>query len=224
VATKDDPSVNYAYTPLWVAPEVLTGRYNSAVDIWSVGCVVIELAAGREPWAEMRFESTFAALYFIASHHDCLPVIPPSLSAAGHDFIRQCLTRDPDRRPTASQLLQHPFVTEEWEEKRDSKAAVEAAAASSGCGPMDVSASIRETCSATMRTVELTDCSGDEAMAAVSSSGYSSEGGVAVVRGSCATIGVMLDSGGSCDTTMERTLRQEQPTVRMQVAMTSPLP
>ena len=216
--------MNYAYTPLWVAPEVLTGRYNSAVDIWSVGCVVIELAAGKEPWAEMRFESTFAALYFIASHKDCMPVIPESLSAAGHDFIRCCLTRDADRRPTASQLLQHPFVTEEWEEKSAAKAEEQAAAAVSACGAMDVSASIRETRSATMATVDLSSRSGDEAMAVVSSSGSSSLGGIAVVRGSSATIGVMLESGGSCDTTMERTLQQEQPAARKHIAMTSPLP
>ena len=30
VTNKDDPSVNYAYTPLWVAPEVMTGKYVPA--------------------------------------------------------------------------------------------------------------------------------------------------------------------------------------------------
>jgi len=112
VATKDDPSVNYAYTPLWCAPEVMTGKYNSKVDIWSIGCVVIELATGKEPWAERNFESSFAALYFIASNATAMPFIPDSLSKQGHDFIRLCLTRDVDSRPTAAQLLQHPFVVD----------------------------------------------------------------------------------------------------------------
>lgn len=39
-----------------------------------------------------------------------LPPIPDSLSEDGKDFIRQCLQRNPIRRPTAAQLLEHPFV------------------------------------------------------------------------------------------------------------------
>jgi serine/threonine protein kinase len=39
-----------------------------------------------------------------------LPPIPDSLSEEGKDFIRQCLQRDPFSRPTAVELLQHPFV------------------------------------------------------------------------------------------------------------------
>ncbi|MQM11960.1 hypothetical protein Taro_044871 [Colocasia esculenta] len=39
-----------------------------------------------------------------------LPAIPDHLSDEGKDFIRLCLQRDPSNRPTASQLLQHPFV------------------------------------------------------------------------------------------------------------------
>lgn len=39
-----------------------------------------------------------------------LPPIPDHLSEEGKDFIRQCLKRDPSSRPTAVDLLQHPFV------------------------------------------------------------------------------------------------------------------
>jgi serine/threonine protein kinase len=39
-----------------------------------------------------------------------LPVIPDYLSDDGKDFIRQCLQRNPSLRPTATQLLEHPFV------------------------------------------------------------------------------------------------------------------
>lgn len=40
-----------------------------------------------------------------------LPVIPDHLSDDGKDFVRQCLQRNPIYRPTAAQLLGHPFVT-----------------------------------------------------------------------------------------------------------------
>lgn len=39
-----------------------------------------------------------------------LPAIPDHLSDEGKDFIRQCLQRNPSYRPTAAQLLEHPFV------------------------------------------------------------------------------------------------------------------
>ena len=39
-----------------------------------------------------------------------LPPIPDHLSEEGKDFIRLCLQRDPSSRPTAVDLLQHPFV------------------------------------------------------------------------------------------------------------------
>lgn len=39
-----------------------------------------------------------------------LPVIPEHLSDDGKDFVRLCLQRNPHHRPTAAQLLEHPFV------------------------------------------------------------------------------------------------------------------
>lgn len=39
-----------------------------------------------------------------------LPAIPDHLSPQGRDFVLQCLQRNPLHRPTASQLLEHPFV------------------------------------------------------------------------------------------------------------------
>jgi len=39
-----------------------------------------------------------------------LPAIPDSLSREGKEFVRLCLQRDPAHRPTAAQLLEHPFV------------------------------------------------------------------------------------------------------------------
>ena len=146
-------------------------RYNSKVDIWSIGCIVIELATAKEPWAEKQFESSFAALYFIATKKNEYPYVPPTLSEAGHDFIRLCLTRDIDQRPTAKQLLDHRFVNEEYEgveaaERRlaegvkgphSTAASTTDAAllvASSGAASVSVDASIRETRSELLGTME----------------------------------------------------------------------
>ena len=46
-------------TVFWMAPEVIGSQkgkgYNSKVDIWSVGCVVLEMWAGRRPWPDEDF-------------------------------------------------------------------------------------------------------------------------------------------------------------------------
>ncbi len=93
ILSKDAPSLNYNYTPLWTAPEVLTGNYNSKVDIWSLGCVIIEMATGKPPWSDMKFENPFRALYHIGNS-GAIPSIPTdTLSPAAVAFIKRCLTR-----------------------------------------------------------------------------------------------------------------------------------
>ncbi|KAJ0970164.1 hypothetical protein J5N97_023041 [Dioscorea zingiberensis] len=95
-------------SPYWMAPEVIrnTNGCNLAVDIWSLGCTVLEMATSKPPWSQ--FEG-IAAMFKIGNSKQ-LPPIPDHLSEVGKDFIRCCLQRDPSQRPTAVKLLQHPFV------------------------------------------------------------------------------------------------------------------
>ncbi|XP_076920785.1 mitogen-activated protein kinase kinase kinase NPK1-like [Bidens hawaiensis] len=101
-------------TPYWMAPEVIlqTGHSFSA-DIWSVGCTVIEMATGKPPWSQQYQE--VAALFHIGTTK-AHPPIPDHLSADAKDFLLKCLQKEPDLRPNASELLQHPFVTGEYSE------------------------------------------------------------------------------------------------------------
>lgn len=95
-------------SPYWMAPELMMQKntgHDLAVDIWSLGCTVIEMATGKPPWSE--YEGAAAMFKVFKSE---VPSIPDTLSAEGKDFIAQCLHRNPAERPTASQLLDHPFV------------------------------------------------------------------------------------------------------------------
>ncbi|KAJ7973364.1 Mitogen-activated protein kinase kinase [Quillaja saponaria] len=98
-------------TPYWMAPEVIlqTGHSFSA-DIWSVGCTVIEMATGKPPWSQQYQE--VAALFHIGTTKSH-PPIPEHLSVGAKDFLLKCLQKEPNLRPSASELLQHPFVTGE---------------------------------------------------------------------------------------------------------------
>ncbi|KAH6783300.1 Protein kinase superfamily protein [Perilla frutescens var. hirtella] len=100
--------LSFKGSPYWMAPEVIknTSGCNLAVDVWSLGCTVLEMATTKPPWSQ--YEGV-AAMFKIGNSKE-LPEIPNHLSEDGKDFVRQCLQRDPSNRPTAARLLEHPFV------------------------------------------------------------------------------------------------------------------
>ncbi|CAI9758332.1 unnamed protein product [Fraxinus pennsylvanica] len=100
--------LSFKGSPYWMAPEVVmnTNGYSLAVDIWSLGCTILEMATSKPPWSQ--YEGV-AAIFKIGNSKD-MPEIPDHLSHDAKSFIRLCLQREPSARPTASQLLGHPFV------------------------------------------------------------------------------------------------------------------
>uniref|UniRef100_A0AAQ4S0G2 Mitogen-activated protein kinase kinase kinase 4 n=1 Tax=Gasterosteus aculeatus aculeatus TaxID=481459 RepID=A0AAQ4S0G2_GASAC len=97
-------------TAAYMAPEVITRAkgegHGRAADIWSLGCVLIEMVTGKRPWHE--YEHNFQIMYKVGMGHK--PPIPEKLSTEGKDFLSHCLESEPKRRWTASMLLDHPFV------------------------------------------------------------------------------------------------------------------
>ncbi|KAJ6370461.1 hypothetical protein OIU76_028693 [Salix suchowensis] len=90
----------------WMAPEVATLErvgYGFPSDIWSLGCTVTELSTRKYP----QYNAVSVELA-IRSRKG--PVVPDYLSDTLKDFINQCLQPDPKQRPTAAELLAHPFV------------------------------------------------------------------------------------------------------------------
>ncbi|CAK9141903.1 unnamed protein product [Ilex paraguariensis] len=100
--------LSFKGSPYWMAPEVIKNASgcNLAVDIWSLGCTVLEMATTKPPWSQ--YEGV-AAMFKIGNSKE-LPAIPDHLSEDGKHFVRQCLQRNPQHRPTAAQLLEFPFV------------------------------------------------------------------------------------------------------------------
>ncbi|KAJ8470885.1 hypothetical protein OPV22_025228 [Ensete ventricosum] len=97
-------------SPYWMAPEVMQAKMNTdigydlAVDIWSLGCTIIEMFTGKQPWSGLEG----AAAMFKVLHKN--PTIPESLSNDAKDFLQCCFRRNPAERPTANMLLEHPFI------------------------------------------------------------------------------------------------------------------
>merc|ERR1719229_669925 len=94
----------------WMAPEVITNMgYGRMADIWSFGCVVIEMATAASPWG--KFDNPMAAMRKIGMSKET-PPIPEGLSATFQDFVRICVQRDSQQRPYAEALLRHEFVAD----------------------------------------------------------------------------------------------------------------
>lgn len=110
-ATRQGYQRSMTGTPMYMSPEVIrggsTGRHG-AVDIWSLGCVVLEMATGRRPWASM--DNEWAIMYHIAQGDP--PQLPSKeqLSETGIEFLKKCFDRDPNKRASAAELLQHEWL------------------------------------------------------------------------------------------------------------------
>nr|GMC97150.1 mitogen-activated protein kinase kinase kinase YODA-like isoform X2 [Ipomoea batatas] len=104
--------LSFKGSPYWMAPELMVSGtqdnsnsdYAFAIDIWSLGCTIIEMMNGKPPWSE--YEGP-AAMFKVLKES---PPIPDLLSPEGKDFLQCCFRRNPAERPTASMLLEHRFV------------------------------------------------------------------------------------------------------------------
>ncbi|KAG8573277.1 hypothetical protein GDO81_012342 [Engystomops pustulosus] len=94
-------------TPYWMSPEVISGEgYGRKADVWSVACTVVEMLTEKPPWSEYE---AMAAIFKIATQ-PTKPKLPDSVSDSCRDFMKQIFVEE-KRRPTAEELLRHPFVS-----------------------------------------------------------------------------------------------------------------
>lgn len=94
-------------SPHYLAPEVLTcPSYDAKVDIWSVGVIVYVMLTGSLPFysEDIREVIKHVMLAEYTWPEDVL------VSGLAKDFVRRLVDKDPDRRPTASECLKHPWI------------------------------------------------------------------------------------------------------------------
>lgn len=95
----------------WMAPEVIHNNkqgYSAKADIWSLGCICIEMLAGSRPW---EGEGFMGAMFKLGAER-MRPPLPDDVerSAFAEEFVSNCLQIEPNRRPKASEAKHHPFL------------------------------------------------------------------------------------------------------------------
>lgn len=93
----------------WMAPEVVKQTsYTIKADIWSLGCLVVEMISGTHPWAELN---QMQALFQIGMGRK--PSLPDEISNECRDFLEKTFELDYNDRPSADELLNHGFMGSE---------------------------------------------------------------------------------------------------------------
>lgn len=108
-------SSTYVGTMLFMAPERLNEgtHYSFSSDVWSVGLTFIASVTGGNPWGGAKDEqlNLFQLLQRMAG--DQVPTLPEGkFSPEANAFVARCLQRDPEIRPSCSELLSDPFFKE----------------------------------------------------------------------------------------------------------------
>jgi len=109
-----------AGTPLYTAPEVLFCMFqnqpmNEAVqpknDVWALGVMLLEVLTGIHPFSPDACASGQSNNVMHNIAHTKSVSLPAFLSPMIADFLSLALKRDPHLRPSAAELLQHPWIT-----------------------------------------------------------------------------------------------------------------
>ena len=97
-------------TPYYVAPEVLNREYTKSCDIWSIGVITYILLCGYPPFYGDTDNQIFNCVR--AARFDFPSPDWDGISQAAKDFICALLRKDPSKRLTAAEALQHSWIQE----------------------------------------------------------------------------------------------------------------
>ena len=105
-------------TPYYVAPEVLKGDYDQKCDLWSLGAITYIMLCGEPPFSGKTNNEIFKKI--INEEISFEKGKWKNVSIEAKNFIKDCMTKNPEKRITAIQAFEHPWFSSINEEVHSS--------------------------------------------------------------------------------------------------------
>lgn len=101
---------SFVGSPYWMAPEIVAENgYDCSADIWSLGIAILEMAEGKPPYSDIH---PLKVLFMIPTRPPPFFKKPDEWSEDFVDFVGLCLVKEPHKRATTQELLNHVNETD----------------------------------------------------------------------------------------------------------------
>ena len=105
---KNEKLNNIVGTPSFIAPETIKGEYDEKCDVWSIGVILYYILSGTFPFIGNSNSEIFEKIY--KNEPIFRKNIFNDISENAIDFIKKCLVKNPNQRPSAKECLSHPWL------------------------------------------------------------------------------------------------------------------
>ena len=109
-----DLTQTFCGSPLHMAPELIRGSHNPAVDLWSIGTIAYEMCAGTAPFRAKTLQELRERLRQVRQGSRASPPVPATASDELQDLIARLLKAEPSRRLTFDGFFAHPFFHKQF--------------------------------------------------------------------------------------------------------------
>ena len=101
---------NSCGSPYYMAPEIINGHFCKKTDIWSVGVIIYLMLTGKHPFEITKEGKEDIFDIILSKDYDVTELDKSECSEEAKDIILKTLVKDPDKRLSTEECLNHPWI------------------------------------------------------------------------------------------------------------------
>ena len=101
---------NSCGSPYYMAPEIINGHFCKKTDIWSVGVIIYLMLTGKHPFEITKDGKEDIFDIILSKDYDMTELDKSECSEEAKDIILKTLVKDPDKRLSTEECLNHPWI------------------------------------------------------------------------------------------------------------------